>query len=222
MDLLSTDRPTVLVSLPENDPELAEAAVAAGADGVKVHLNVSHRASGNAFGDVDAEAASIEKIADIGVPVGAVPGQDLATIERTLPRLDDLPLSFADAYAHHLPANANDRTDLPIWVAPSDDYGREEIVGLRALPAAAVELSVVPKDRYGSRVSARDLATYADIASRIDRPVVLPSQLELTPEDGATLLDHGITNFLLGVIVTGDDPAGLEQAVGEFVDELSG
>ena len=40
----------LFVSLPANDIKLAETALASGADGLKVHINVGHRASGNRFG----------------------------------------------------------------------------------------------------------------------------------------------------------------------------
>lgn len=222
MDILSSERPAVFVSLARNEPELAEAAAAAGADGLKVHLNVFHRASENEFGDVEAERAAIEAIADTGLPVGVVPGQDLATVERTLPRLADLPVSFVDTYAHHLPATVASLTELPFWVAPSEGYELTEIVRLPVTGADLVELSVVPKERYGERISARDIATYDWLASEIDAPVMLPSQLEITPADGRTMIEHGITNFLLGVVVTGDEPDGVEQTVGEFIDALPG
>jgi hypothetical protein len=40
------ERPTVLIaSLPRNDPALAQAALDGGADVVKVHLHLQHRAS---------------------------------------------------------------------------------------------------------------------------------------------------------------------------------
>ena len=41
---------TVVVSLPANDLDLARAALDAGAQAIKVHCNVWHRASGHTFG----------------------------------------------------------------------------------------------------------------------------------------------------------------------------
>ena len=50
----------LVVSLPRNDVELATAAANAGANALKVHMNVAHRASGTHFGTYDyvREAAS--------------------------------------------------------------------------------------------------------------------------------------------------------------------
>ena len=42
----------LIASLPRNDPELARAALAGGADVLKVHLNVTHNASGVRFGSL--------------------------------------------------------------------------------------------------------------------------------------------------------------------------
>lgn len=52
----------LFVSLPANDIKLAEAALASGADGLKVHINVGHRASGNRFGTLDSYADMFKDI----------------------------------------------------------------------------------------------------------------------------------------------------------------
>src|SRR5699024_489622 len=100
LEIIKSDEPTVLVSLPENDIDLAEAAVAAGAQVLKVHINANHQASGTAFGPLEEERDTIEGICDLGVPVGIVPGQDLETIYDALPLLDELPIDFVNAHSH--------------------------------------------------------------------------------------------------------------------------
>ena len=67
-------RLAVLVSLPRNDAALAEEARDAGAQGLKIHVNVEHRASGNSFGTVEEERAALEGILGTGVPTGLVVG----------------------------------------------------------------------------------------------------------------------------------------------------
>ena len=46
-DMLTDNRFSVIAALPRNDLALAEAALEGGAQAVKVHCNVWHRASGN-------------------------------------------------------------------------------------------------------------------------------------------------------------------------------
>lgn len=216
-NLLTDPSPTVFVSLAENDPELAEAAVDAGADGLKVHLNVSHRASGNEFGDVDDEVEAIQAIGELDVPLGVVPGQDLRTVRETVPKLDELPVDFVDAYAHHHPAEIRSLTDRNVWTAPSEDYDRAELLALDSPDVDALELALQPKSRYGDPTSMRDIARYVDFADEINVPVVIPSQLALTPTDAVILTDRGVTNFLLGAVVTGDTPTSVSDTVESFV-----
>ena len=52
IDLLKTNKMTLIVSLPENSLELALAAVEGGADALKVHCGVKHKASGVEFGSL--------------------------------------------------------------------------------------------------------------------------------------------------------------------------
>ena len=48
--LLQQNRFSVITSLPRNELKLAEAALKGGAEAIKVHCNVYHRASGQVFG----------------------------------------------------------------------------------------------------------------------------------------------------------------------------
>ena len=49
-NLIETNKFTLVVSLPSNNLEMAKAALEGGAQAVKVHCNVWHRASGHTFG----------------------------------------------------------------------------------------------------------------------------------------------------------------------------
>lgn len=55
---------TLIVSLPEYRLDLAKAAIRSGVDSVKLHVNVSHRASGNHFGSVESYKNIFRKIRD--------------------------------------------------------------------------------------------------------------------------------------------------------------
>ena len=212
--------PTVFVSLAQNDPELAHAAIEGGADGLKIHLNVTHRASGTEFGDVDEEGSVLREIGALDVPVGVVPGQDLATVRETVPKLDEFPIDFVDAYAHHHPPDIRSLTDHAIWTASPAGYDREEILALGQYGLDALELSIQPKSNYGDPASMRDVARYAALAEAVDTPVVIPSQLALTPADAVELAERGVTNFLLGAVVTDHTPDSVRNTVEAFVTAL--
>jgi hypothetical protein len=218
---LSEQSASVFVSLARNDLELARAAVDAGADGLKVHLNVSHRASGNRFGDLDEEGETIEAIGKLDIPLGVVPGQDLETVRETVPKLADYPVDFVDSYGDHCPPEIQSLTDRTVWVASGDEYGRTETLTLDDTGVDVVELSVQPKSRYGESMTMRDLAQYVDLVDAIDSPVVIPSQLALTPTDAVALAERGVTNFLLGSVVTDDTPDSVHETVDSFVTALA-
>ncbi|WP_240353174.1 hypothetical protein [Cohnella algarum] len=71
---LQSGKLQLFVSLPANDAKLAEAAVREGADGLKVHLNVAHRASGNSFGSLESYKETFAQIRSLfRGPLGVVP-----------------------------------------------------------------------------------------------------------------------------------------------------
>ena len=53
LDRLNNNKMCLIASIPENNYEIAKAAWEAGADAVKVHINVWHRASNNTFGTLE-------------------------------------------------------------------------------------------------------------------------------------------------------------------------
>ena len=72
----------LIVSLPENNWELARAAIESGVDAVKLHVNVEHRASGNHFYSTEAYRTEFHKIrSEFTGPLGIVPGGALESIQ---------------------------------------------------------------------------------------------------------------------------------------------
>lgn len=220
LERLQSDDPAVFVSLPRNDPDLARAAAAGGADGVKIHLNATHQASGLTFGSVEDEAETIREIGRSDVPLGVVPGQDAATVRETLAALEDLPVDFVDAHAHHLPLEALEAADYQTWVAPSVEYTLAEVDALQRIEADALEIGVLESDEYGRPFTVSEAAEYLDIVDRSALPVIVPTQFDLRPADAVYLAERGVTNFLLGTIVMEATPAGVEETTAAFVDAL--
>ena len=221
---LKAGQPTLLVSLPRNDLELAQAAIAGGAQCLKVHLNVHHHASGTHFGALEDEGPALEEIVNLGVPVGVVPGAGAAMVtEQDMRRLDEMGIDFFDVYVHDLPGWMLEmETSLSAMIALSyfqkdtgfslDPYARE---------CDLIEASIVEPDGYGQPLTAEDLGQYRQIATRYpDLPVVVPSQRHVRPERVAELLGVGVRGILIGAIVTGREPAGLAAATRRFREAL--
>lgn len=220
LEMLVADEPTVIVSLPKNDMSMAKAATDAGADGIKVHLNATHRASGTTYGSLEEEKETLQKLCSLDTMVGVVPGQDVATVHRTLSNLSEFPIDFVDGFAHHLPAGAKEMSEVTTWAAPTNEYNLEEVCALDQTSIDAVEAALFSKEEYGSPFSVRHLAKYLSLARSLSLPVIVPTQLDLTPDDAVRLEDNGITNFLLGSIVIGSSPESIYDTTSEFVTKL--
>lgn len=113
---------SLIISLPANDVRLAKAALEEGADALKVHFNVGHRASGTHFGPLDRYEDTFSEIrAAFDGPFGVVPSGSLEGVsEEEIRRLAPLGFDFYSIYAHHLPSfmledHGLDRT-LPLMI----------------------------------------------------------------------------------------------------------
>lgn len=217
---LPEDRAALLVSLPRNDVRLAEAAVAAGADGLKVHANVEHRASGTRFGSFDAEAESLRAILDLGVPVGAVPGAGVLDAEEVR-RAAELGIDYVDVYASEAPVDyvAMSAPMSPMLALGPSDHA-PEARALQSLGIRALELSTLEPERYGSPLSLATLARLRAVCEAVDIPVIVPSQHRLTPGDVPVLAEGGARGILLGAVVLGDDPASYAERLAPFVEVI--
>ena len=212
---------TLLVSLPQNDPQMARAAIRGGAQGLKVHLNVEHFASGTRFGSFREEQFKLEEILsiaeDAGINVGVVPGAGggFASPE-DFEELADMGVDYFDAYPADAPAWVFTQDHLDIMMAAYhggdvDEFARFEKIGMKLC-----EASILPHEEYGKALSALDLARYAHLSSALQVPVIVPSQKKIVPADVAALRKTGVKGLLIGAIVTGRDPASIEAATRAF------
>ena len=214
--LLNDNKLTLIMSLPKNDPALCEAAFEAGADVVKVHINVEHRASGTHFGRLSEELPALRAMLDNRRgPMGLVPGGTLADALLDLEAVKELPFSFYSLYAHNTPA-ALTQGDVPVMAACDSTYSLEETAEMARCGAGILEASIVPGAEYGTRLSLRDLLRYSAIARRVDIPVVVPTQRVILPEGVPALVRAGVKGLMIGAVVTGRDKDGICRAIRAF------
>lgn len=220
--------PALLASLPANDLALAQAARDGGAEGLKVHLNIEHAAAGLKFGTLDQEAPALERIVALGLPVGIVPGdaQAMASPE-DIRRLADLGLDFLDAYIGAMPAWMLQQPHLPVMAALGHEDLRHphRLSWLAGLPRVQmVEASVIEHAGYGKPLSVSDLCDYTGVVQALTRPVIVPTQRRILPDDVPALAETGLRGLLIGAIVTGSDATGLclaTQRYHEVLQQLS-
>lgn len=211
-DVRAGRRPMALIaSLPANDPDLARAALEGGADVIKVHINLEHRASHTHFGSLAEERPALEVITRLaaGRPCGIVPGNDPTRLDaeelRALPELgfDFLSLYLRDAPAGLLPPS----TVLERMLALSSEDALELAGGLDRVDMQVCELSIMAKETYGQPLTALDLARFALVRARTRLPLVAPTQHFFTPAALADLAGAGVEAVMLGAIVAGKTPA---------------
>ena len=212
---------TLLVSLPRNDVELARAALRGGAQGLKVHLNVEHFASGTRFGSWDEERDVLAHIVEIaqgeGASVGVVPGANGAFASPADFRgLSQIGVDYFDAYPFDCPAWALAQTDLDVMMAAFHGSDLSEFAGMESLGMTLCEASILGHDDYGKSLTARDVARYAQLVQLLSVPVIVPSQKKIEPGDVAALRKSGARGLLIGAIVTGREAETIEAAARSF------
>lgn len=216
-------RGVLIVSLPRNDPALARAAIDGGADLLKVHVNVHHRASGTDFGALAEEMPHLQTILDLGTPTGLVPGEEEMVSQEEVPLLARF--AFLDAYLTHLPLYLY-AAGVPIVPAIPHDYPPEGLPFLRRLPGEWAEAALVAPDGYGRPPTAGDLIALERAGALSGRRLIVPTQRRIHPDDLPRYFElSSVWAVMIGAIVTGVGAAGIEKTTAAFrqgLDRLFG
>jgi len=223
VDLLKKG-PTLIMSLPANDPELARAAANGGADVLKVHIRVQHAASGTYFGSLEEERERLHQIVELFPgPVGIVAGAETPATPEEMDELRQMGIDFFDLYLSHMPAWMWREAYMSKAVALEHHYSIHQAIALENLGADILEAAIIPHDGYGQPLVIADLAAYRDLHDTIDIPIIVPTQRAIRPEE-ATLVtgECGIQGLMIGAIVTGKTALSIEDAVRKFKSALRG
>lgn len=156
-ELLERKPLSLVVSLPENDIGLARAAMEEGADALKVHYNVGHRASGNHFGPLDMYAEVFRAIrSEFGGPLGVVPSGSIDGARREdVEGLSGLGFDFYSIYAHHLPSFMLNDLGLDPTFAINEEYDASLVTSAAHFGFTALEASIVPGKNTVHRSASR-------------------------------------------------------------------
>ncbi|ABY95450.1 MULTISPECIES: hypothetical protein [Thermoanaerobacter] len=216
IERLKSNKMTLIVSLPQNTLELALAAVNGGADAIKVHTNVFHRASGNRFPRLIEQVDILEEIVrKVNIPVGIVPGGDESCIEKEeIKILKDIGFDFISMFVHHMPLYIY-KSGLTIMSAITRDYTIDEIKTLNYLNVDIIEADMLPEDKSDT-IHLADLMRYREIVECVNKPVVVPTQRIILPEEVEDLYNIGAKGFMIGAVVTGNNPEQVEKATSEY------
>ena len=221
IDLLRGKKMTLIMSLPVNDPALARVAWENGADVVKVHINLEHRASKTLFKSFAEEQDKLNEILQSAQgPCGIVLGTDTASALRDFPLIAEAGFDFWSLYAQHVPAELLQNTSVIKMIALDSNYTAEEVRALEKIGADVLEASVIKPETYGQPLTAKEILTYAAICSNTSLPVVVPTQRYIKPNDVAVLSRCKAAGIMIGAVVTGKTADTIAKALGAFRNEI--
>jgi len=212
---------SLIVSLYANETNLVQAAWDNGADIVKVHMNVEHRASGTVFGDFEAEKNFFaETIANKRGSVGIVAGGDIESVQRDYEKAANAGFDFVSLYAQHMPARFLANKRMAHAMAIDNNFPVELIPHI---PSDILEVAIINPAGYGEPLNAQDIAEYRAVASKTNLPMVVPTQRKILTSDIIQLQEIGFAAVMIGAVVTGKDIETLKASVSSFrnaIDKL--
>ena len=222
IQLFDQKKLSLIVSLPANDIEIARAAVANGADAIKVHINVDHRASGNHYGSATENLPFLKQlVTEFDCPVGIVPGGTIEEVpQKDIEILEELGFSYFSIYAKECPTFLL-KSSLEKTVAGDNHFDLASLRYLKDIGVEAFEASIVDGSEYGTPLNSNDLLNYRRIVVESGMPVVIPSQRKIVPEDVTALAQTGIKALMIGAVCTGKTVASVAESVFAFSQEVN-
>ncbi|UIO41427.1 hypothetical protein LOY85_21915 [Brevibacillus brevis] len=195
----------LMVSLPQNDETLARAAMEEGADGLKMHINVYHRASGNRFGPLAEYTDFLQTIrSQFAGPIGIVPGGSIEELNpEEIRQFDSLGIDFISIYGHHLPAPLLKIEGVASTFAIDDQFDLNRLEVVKHFSMTALEASIIPGSEYGTRLTFADLLAYQYIVEKAGIPIIVPTQRKIMAEDIEALRETGVRVLLAGAMAIG-------------------
>jgi hypothetical protein len=216
---------TLVVSLPSNDIRLVKAALRGGAEAIKCHINVLHRASGHSFGPFAENRDFIKALVDTCAvtPAGLVCGADSAYInEEELGEIEKLGIDFFSSYAAYLPNFMMESAALSRMAAIDSGYNQNTLDGVNVFPPDVLECSIQSGEAYHSKMTYADVLRYADIASKVKVPCLVPTQKWTAPAETRALYKAGCKALMIGAVVMGKDPSeyDVEKCTAAFAEAV--
>ncbi len=221
LDKMKTKRMTMVISLPEQTPEMAKIAEEYGADAIKTHANLSHRASGAKFASFSEEQELLKEIlSTVAIPVGIIPGAEEKIEQSTLQEIKEMGFDFIDLYAHFMESSFLDIRGIAKIAACDNTYMPRDALALSRI-VDGLEVSIVPKEEYGKPLSVMDLAKYSQWMNYLSGfPAIVPSQKLLLPSDIPKLYDVGVRCVMLGIISIGKSTQEVKHNMESFSREI--
>ena len=207
--LLNTNKMTLIVALPKNDPELAQAAIAGGADALQLQL--------------DEKPALKEILRRAKIPVGLETGNKKQPTEKEIKDLVSLGFDFLNMKRDHLPDYYSRLKGVAKVMGLGNRFTIDLVLGVGEHGAQALDAAIIPVAEHGQELVVGDLQNYISIVISAGIPVIIPTQRSIKPSEVAIIADTDAKGLLLTPVVLGTTAKHIEQNVREFrvaVDDL--
>ncbi|OGC25488.1 hypothetical protein A2291_03295 [candidate division WOR-1 bacterium RIFOXYB2_FULL_42_35] len=209
--LLSDNKLTLIIALPKNDLELAEAAVRGGADALQFHVNIT------GFAGFAEEKENLQALVrQIKVPLGLSFGYNAETSEAEIKEIKKLGFDFFSVRMKLLPDYLRKIRGIGRIVTLHSDFIFEDLVNLDKIGADALDAAIVPSHGQGKDMVVGDLQNYISIVLAAGVPVIIPTQKDIRPSEVPIVADTGAKGLLLTPVVTGTTAQHIEKNVREF------
>lgn len=211
---------TLIVSLPQNSPEMALAALEGGAHALKVHLNLSHPAAGVKFGTFAEEQQNLSEIISLAqkknIPVGVVLGKKGKVSPVELSLMVEMGIDFFDVFLNDMEDWLWGVEGLSRMVGIPDHYLLDDLTLIENKGAHLIKASVVSHKGYGKRLTIGDLKKYIEISNLVNLPVVVPSQRIIRLDEVPSIWDTGVKGIMIGALVTGLTASSVQKTTADF------
>lgn len=223
-ELLSLEKPLLVVSLPENSLDYAKAAIDNGADAIKLHVNLKHRVTSHIYTSWEVIKPEVKKIRELNCCMGIVPGAEIMASHSEIKEMESLGFSFFDVYIDYAPMYLLD-SSMAKMLALNYTYEFYMIKHLASIGADAVEVSIINPSDYGKPLTLIDIAKYKEILDTLnitELPAFVPTQKKILPTEAGKLLEMGFRGIIIGPVVTGTDLKNFSKAVREYEKAVHG
>ncbi|MBN2058574.1 MAG: hypothetical protein JW782_07245 [Candidatus Saganbacteria bacterium] len=218
IDQMKRNKLFLIVALPSNDPELAKAALAGGADALQLSLNAK------GTGGLSEEKADLENIIGLAdIPVGLVPGRKGQVSETELKQLAKMGFDYFSFSLDNLPDYYANIKGVTKVLALGNRFTIDLVLGVGEYGADAVNAAIIPLSEQGRNLMVGDLQNYISIVISAGIPVIIPTQRAIKPSEVAIIADTEAKGLLLTPVVLGTTAKHIETNTKEFrvaVDDL--
>lgn len=208
-ELLKKNKLSIIVELPENNLELAEAAVRGGADALQIAENLTRE-----------KARTKELINKIKIPVGISLEKSSLNITKAVSAIG---FDFINLKLEQFSGEVVKLKGISKVLSLDSKYFLGDLIEIDGMGLSALDAAILPQSSWGKDLVVGDLQNYISIVLSTGIPVIVPTQRSIKPSEVAIIADTGAKGILLTPVVMGTSLNHIEKNTREFrvaIDDL--